>query len=475
MSAAAVITMRIQKLRDCAFLAPCTTSFNFATSSSPPSLLRRRRHNAIYQSQQKQRHYSAYAWGTSKKGIIPLPEIIDEGQKAASQGTRAGSDFLARGTVIDYPRLIDVEKAFGSGTDGSPVTIAQIECGPTGTATILSDGRCFTYGSNKNGELGHGNKKDVLVPTELSVPESCPLSQSGVSTIKLGNNFSAIIDTNGDLYTFGFGGSTFSGGIGYLGHGDGESYTSPKLVESLVEDGCYADQVTVGESHMAVLTTEGEVLTCGAGSYGRLGNLETTDQLYLEPVDMLTSEDIMQISGGSAFTLALSKDGTIHGWGQNNKGQLGVGLGLGVDIYAMEALPRPIEAQLEGRRVVKVAAGHSHAAAVTDRGELFIWGSSVHWEPELMSNLLHTKIVDVVCGQNYTIALAKDGKMYSFGNGKTGVLGQASKSNFPNPTLVEGLADEVVVSMSAGWSHVACLVEDKEEDSTEETAPSEEK
>mmetsp|Transcript_29154 Transcript_29154/g.44085 ORF Transcript_29154/g.44085 Transcript_29154/m.44085 type:complete len:194 (+) Transcript_29154:648-1229(+) len=179
--------------------------------------------------------------------------------------------------------------------------------------------------------------------------------------------------------------------MGYLGHGDGKSYTSPKLVESLVEDGCHASQVAVGESHMTVLTTEGEVLTSGAGSYGRLGNLETTDQLYLEPVDMLVAEDIVHISCGSSFTLALTKDGIVYGWGQNNKGQLGVGLGLSVDIYAMEALPRVIEGNLEGRRVVKISTGHSHAAAVTDRGELFVWGSSIHWEPELMTNFLHTK------------------------------------------------------------------------------------
>uniref|UniRef100_A0A7S1YR06 RCC1-like domain-containing protein n=2 Tax=Ditylum brightwellii TaxID=49249 RepID=A0A7S1YR06_9STRA len=448
MNVVAITTLRLQRLR---VGSSCATYLSTITSSSPPS-----------SSLRKRRHYTAYAWGTSNKGTIPLPEIIEEGSKAGAGGGSGATDLLNRGTVIDNPREIDVEKAFGSGTDGSPVTITHMECGPTGTATILSDGRCFTYGSNKNGELGHGNKKDILVPTQLTVPESCPLSETGISSIKLGNNFSAIIDKNGDLYTFGFDGSTFSGGMGYLGHGDGKSYTSPKLVESLVEDGCHASQVAVGESHMTVLTTEGEVLTSGAGSYGRLGNLETTDQLYLEPVDMLVAEDIVHISCGSSFTLALTKDGIVYGWGQNNKGQLGVGLGLSVDIYAMEALPRVIEGNLEGRRVVKISTGHSHAAAVTDRGELFVWGSSIHWEPELMTNLLHTKIVDVACGQNYTIALAKDGTIYSFGKGKTGVLGQASKSNFPNPTLVEGLADKVVVSMSAGWNHVACLVEDSE-------------
>lgn len=122
---------------------------------------------------------------------------------------------------------------------------------------------------------------------------------------------------------------------------------------------------------MTVLTTEGEVLTAGAGSYGRLGNLESIDQLYLEPVELLAGEDIAQIDVGNAYSLALTKDGIIHGWGRNDKGQLGDGGGLMVDMYAMESLPRPIEGQLEGRFVTKVSAGYGHAACITDKGEVF--------------------------------------------------------------------------------------------------------
>jgi alpha-tubulin suppressor-like RCC1 family protein len=94
----------------------------------------------------------------------------------------------------------------------------------------------------------------------------------------------------------------------------------PKLVDSVVEDGCFTKQVEVGETHTAVLTTEGEILCTGAGSYGRLGNFETVDQLFLEPVELLVS-GVNQIAAGKSFTLAL-KDGLVHGWGRNHKGQV---------------------------------------------------------------------------------------------------------------------------------------------------------
>lgn len=47
----------------------------------------------------------------------------------------------------------------------------------------------------------------------------------------------------------------YSRSQGWLGHGDFESHFKPKLVESLVEDGCEVKDVQVGDSHMAVLTT----------------------------------------------------------------------------------------------------------------------------------------------------------------------------------------------------------------------------
>jgi alpha-tubulin suppressor-like RCC1 family protein len=184
-------------------------------------------------------------------------------------------------------------------------------CGPTDTAIVLSDGRCYVSGLNKQGQLGLGHKNATKTPTLLP--------NMSVKSISLGQNSSALIDTNGELYTFGNGGSTLSG-VGQLGHGDAESYLEPKLVDSVVEDGCFTKQVEVGETHTAVLTTEGEILCTGAGSYGRLGNFETVDQLFLEPVELLVS-GVNQIAAGKSFTLAL-KDGLVHGWGRNHKGQV---------------------------------------------------------------------------------------------------------------------------------------------------------
>lgn len=103
---------------------------------------------------------------------------------------------------------------------------------------------------------------------------------------------------------------------------------------------------------------------------------------------------------------------------------------------------------LEGRKVVKIFAGESHAAALTNTGELYTWGMGQTFQPELITALEHTKVIDVACGQDYTLAVGEDGNTYSFGKGKTGVLGLA----------IEGLLGNEVVKVSAGWTHAAILV-----------------
>lgn len=393
---------------------------------------------------------SLYMWGTDTKGS--LLNIQQENQQK---------------NMIDIPtEVTNWKQSILQSTDNNvdeDLSIETLVCGPTDTAIILSNGKCYVCGENKHGQLGLGHKNPVLNLTEVVLP-SQETSGGHIKQIALGNQFAAYVDNIGDLYTCGYGGSAFNG-MGYLGHGNSESYMLPKLVESLVEDGCYVKKVVVGESHMTILTTEGEILTTGAGSYGRLGNFETIDQLYLNPIEILNIEsNIIDIVGGKSFTLALTSDGIVYGWGRNHKGQLGTGLGLSVDMYAMQSVPEPIQSdELMNRKVIQIAAGHSHAVCITDSGELFYWGMAQYFEPIRIDTLLHTKISNISCGQDYTLIIDVAGNMYSMGNhGKIGVLGQGGTIKQLNqPTIMEAFDYnniDKIQSFSAGWKHAGCLL-----------------
>lgn len=399
---------------------------------------------------------SMYAWGTSQEGTIPSKDI----SVGSSGGILSGNKV-----VIDHPVKIDLQNALSIPEDNSKSAyVREVVCGPASTAIILSDNTAYTFGSNnKSGLLGHGDTENVTVPKLLCPPDSTPLRHDQIAKIALGSNFSAIIDVNGDLYTCGYNGSQMKEGSGCLGHGYlQDPYVKiPTLVQSLVEDGCKVDQVTVGDAHMTVLTTEGEVLSCGGGSFGRVGNLDPEDQFFLEPIELLAGEtDITQIAGGKNFTLALTKkEGIVYAWGKNDKGQCGTGQGMSVDMYAMEPMPAVVEGLLEGQKVVKIAAGHTHAAAITEKGELFVWGMSQDHMPRWIPT--SKKVIDVSCGHDYTLILQDDGCLYSFGKGgSTGVLGLASTKKAPEPILVEELMNKKIIQISAGWKHAACLTKE---------------
>jgi alpha-tubulin suppressor-like RCC1 family protein len=84
---------------------------------------------------------------------------------------------------------------------------------------------------------------------------------------------------------------------------------------------------------------------------------------------------------------------------------------------------------------------------------------SIIQEPDFVHGI-HTDVVDVACGDNFWIALDKQGNVYTFGNAKTGVLGVEKAKKHTVPTIVPTLSGKKISSIHAGWKHVAVIVEE---------------
>jgi len=259
-------------------------------------------------------------------------------------------------------------------------------------------------GENKNGQLGLSPDEKSGDASTLKKVTDCELSDVGCADVRIHDKFGAAIDRNGNVHTWGMGYSQTMMSGGWLGHGEMvNGVDRPLKVESLVEDQCTASQISIGLGHMNVLTTEGEFLNCGCGSHGRLGNGEaSTMQSYLDTVDMLEAMnlDIAKISSGNEFSMAMTEDGELWGWGRNEKSQLGVGGGMSIDQFAMESMPMRVEGQIEGKKIVDVSAGYEHTAAVTEDGELFFWGRKVSRENDVLCEFCCAMLCYVcdVCG-----------------------------------------------------------------------------
>lgn len=106
-------------------------------------------------------------------------------------------------------------------------------------------------------------------------------------------------------------------------------------------------KIIAGMYHTGALTTTGDLYTWGRGLYGVLGN--GSNQYSLEPmlneeIDYLRKEDpenkqIEKIDSADEYTGVLMKDGSLFVWGKNDRGQLGTGTGIGIDMVESENIP----------------------------------------------------------------------------------------------------------------------------------------
>jgi alpha-tubulin suppressor-like RCC1 family protein len=192
-------------------------------------------------------------------------------------------------------------------------------------------------------------------------------------------------------------------GTGQLGHGDRRSRPVPTLVEGL--EGVRGVAAALHQS-LAVTHT------------GRVVDWEGRPK-ESKRVDALRGVRVSSVAVGFSHTLALSEDGLMYAWGENEDRLL-----LGNPDVERELLPKPVEA-LQSVRVVSVAANSSHSCAVAETGELYTWGFGPQLGqgmnnrcplPTPVESLQSIKVVAVSTNQQ-TLALAKDGILYAWGNG----------------------------------------------------------
>jgi alpha-tubulin suppressor-like RCC1 family protein len=121
----------------------------------------------------------------------------------------------------------------------------------------------------------------------------------------------------------------------------------------------------------------------GEAHWGQLGLPEYSETHQAIPARCVVRDEsgaevkIVKLSCGGTHTAALSDEGHVYVWGRCDSGQLGLGEEWIREISDQGRLfvstPHRVDG-FNGEKVVQVACGAFHTAAVTASGAVYIWG-----------------------------------------------------------------------------------------------------
>uniref|UniRef100_A0ACD5UQT4 Uncharacterized protein n=1 Tax=Avena sativa TaxID=4498 RepID=A0ACD5UQT4_AVESA len=317
------------------------------------------------------------------------------------------------------------------------IRITQAAVGMRRTMLVSDKGSVYMFGINSFGvfDLYAADVNYVSCPNPQLVES---LKDIFVVQASIGGLFSAVLSREGRVYTFSWGRAE------RLGHNTDPTDVEPRLLSGPLQDVLVA-QISAGYCYLLVLAyqpTGMSVYSVGCGLGGKLGHGNKDNESAPVLIQHFQTFNIrpMSISAGAFHATVLSSDGRVFTWGWGHNGCLG----RGAEEYV--TLPTAVETL----KAVHVSAGHYCTFVITDNGDVYTfgfngWGHQDGEGENESGDALTPKLVTLLAGLDerfvqisttnasdwvdgryvcsHTVALTNSGKLYAFGEGKTGQLG----------------------------------------------------
>jgi alpha-tubulin suppressor-like RCC1 family protein len=331
-----------------------------------------------------------------------------------------------------------------------------------------SKGKMYAWGRNNEGQIGDGTTTNRNAPVAVLTTGAL----AGKTLIGGGGGYynSYSLDSDGKLYAWGRNDS------GQIGDGATTLRNAPVAV---LTTGVLAGKKIVrgggGQYHSIALDSDGKLYAWGANDDGQLGdgtNTERNSPVAVLTTGVLTGKKIEMVGIGGYHSIALDSDGKLYAWGKNDDGQLGDG----TNTERNSPVAVLTTGVLAGKKIEMVICGDQFSMALDSDGKLYSWGrndgqlgdgttTNRNAPVAVLTTgvLAGKKIVMFGCGVNHSIALDSDGKLYAWGRNDNGQIGDGTITprNAPVAVLTTGvLAGKKIKMVGIGGYHSIALDSD---------------
>jgi len=340
---------------------------------------------------------SVKCWGENMYGQLGLGDTNDRGDDVGEMGYKLPE--------------VNLGKKLSSGRNTNrPLKVTAISAGSEHTCAIFDDKSVKCWGRNDHGQLGlgdtqHRGKRKAKVDS-YGITYGTDEMGDALPFVDLGKGRSATAIACGDLHTCAIlddnsvkcWGQNLYGALG-LGDTQSRGARSGQMGDNLpavdLGTGRFATAITAGMDYTCALLDDNSLKCWGRNTYGQLGRSDTQSvgkrpgQMgdNLPAVDLGTGRFATAIDAGLEHACAILDDKSLKCWGNNQKGQLGIG-----NIYKPTPGSDPVSDYVPGemgdklpvvdlgtgpgRVATAVTAGRFHTCALLFDKSVKCWGDN---------------------------------------------------------------------------------------------------
>jgi alpha-tubulin suppressor-like RCC1 family protein len=406
------------------------------------------------------------------------------GAQAGAGGASTGGAGPSGGTATGGAGAGGEPTGGSAGESGGPVRVVEVTGGRLHTCALLEGGDLKCWGYAFNGETGLDKTSDTGDMVDEMGDFLPPVNVGGgraVQRVTAGDNHTCVLLDDGHVRCWGrnHAGQLGLGDIEERGNDEGEMAA---LIDVNLGAGRTATALDAGLFQTCAVLDDGAVKCWGRNTEGSLGLGSTDDAIGDDPgetVDVLPTVDLagqraVRISVGFNAACVLFDDETVQCWGDNTRGQLGIGgpsrgassTDMGTNLPTLEL----------GEGVLDVAIADGFACALLRSGSVKCWGDNASGALGLgsvESTTIPTESVQLgtgrtavalSLGQTYACAMLDTSEVKCWGSSTAGGLGGRTSAGHSPSTIGDALAsvdlgdDDTVVAIGNGNAHTCAML-----------------